>query len=760
MPYGNRSLPYERHGRIVSALKSITLPVTGMSCAACAASVQSMVGGQPGVENAEVNYAGQSLKIRFDPVIIQPPAFRKAVRAIGYDLILDESPAGRDEQEKVQQERLVRLKRRFIFAALLTFPVVVVSMFFMALPYANLLLFLLSTPVLFLFGRDFFIQALKQARHGKATMDTLVALSTGIAWLFSTFTTFFGGFRHARGIHPHVYFEAAAVVIVFIMLGKLLEERAKSGATAAIKKLIGLQPRTVRVLTPAGEKQLPIAEVAPGDLVLVRPGEKIPLDGTIVEGHSLVDESTITGEAMPVERSTGDRVFAGTLNQHGSFRFTADKVAGETLLAQIIRRVQAAQASKAPVEKLTDTIAGIFVPVVLGIAAVTLIAWLVFGGQQALGQGLMATLTVLIIACPCALGLATPTAIIAGIGRGAEQGILIKDAAALELAYRVNAVVFDKTGTITEGKPAVSALTWTSAAEDDTLRLAAIFLGLEQRSEHPLAEALVRKLTEDGIRPVSPDAFESVTGKGVAATYLGQRYFAGTRKFMAEQGIGVLAELEELIRRPAYSAKTLVYFAGGITVYAVAAVADRIKDGSREAISRLKQQGIAVYMLTGDTRETADAMAEESGITQVYAGMLPDDKARFIQRLKREGNTVAMIGDGINDSPALAEADVSIAMGRGSDIALEVAAITLAGSDLRQVPRALKLSRLTVRTIRQNLFWAFIYNVIGIPLAAGVLYPVNGVLLNPMIAGAAMALSSVSVVLNSLRLTRFRSSRL
>jgi Cu2+-exporting ATPase len=729
----------------------ISFPVLGMTCAACAVSVESMIGSQPGVDKAEVNYATQSVKIIYHPNQVQPTAFQKVIQSIGYDLILD-TESGKEKQEEVQRGNYEALKKRMISAVILTLPVVVIGMFFMDIPYANYYMLVLTTPVLFLFGKNFFINAFKQARHGRANMDTLVALSTGIAYLFSVFNTFYPEFWHNRGLHPHVYFEAAAVVIVFIMLGKLLEERAKSNTSSAIKKLIGLQPKTVLVVTEGREKEIPLSEVNIGDQILVRSGEKIPVDGKVYQGSSYVDESMISGEPVAVAKNNGDKVFAGTINQKGSFRFVAEKVGGETMLAQIIKMVQEAQGSKAPVQKLVDKIAGIFVPVVIGIALITLLIWIVVGGQNAFTQGMLGMVTVLVIACPCALGLDTPTAIMVGIGKGAESGILIKDAEALELGHKVNAVVLDKTGTLTKGEPEVTEFIWQNGLLQDKRILTQILFTLEQQSEHPLANAIVRYLKDENAGTVRLNGFVSLTGKGVQAEFGGQIYMAGTHKLLKDQQILVHETLQREVNALQKQAKTVIYFADKNQVLAIVAIADQIKEGSAKAVSELINRGIAVYMLTGDNHQTAAAVALQVGITDFKAEVLPSDKAEFVKQLQSQGKVVAMIGDGINDSQALAQADVSIAMGKGSDIAIEVAKITLVSSDLMQVPKALRLSKLTVRTIRQNLFWAFIYNLIGIPIAAGILYPVNGFLLNPMIAGAAMALSSVSVVSNSLRL--------
>ncbi|WP_316809743.1 heavy metal translocating P-type ATPase [Pedobacter heparinus] len=732
-------------------VETISMPVLGMTCAACAVSVESIIGSQPGVDKAAVNYATQTVQVSYQPDVIQPDVMQKAVQSIGYDLIVAQEGATK-LQEEAQKNNYKTLKKRMIWSLILTIPVVVIGMFFMDIPDGNYYMLALTTPVLFIFGRTFFINAWKQARYGKSNMDTLVALSTGIAYIFSVFNTFYPGFWHSKGLHPHVYFEAAAVVIVFIMLGKLLEERAKSNTSSAIKKLVGLQPKTVVLVTHDGEQEIPVADVRIADQILVRSGEKIPVDGLMYEGSSYVDESMITGEPVAVAKKEGDKVFAGTINQKGSFKFKAEKVGAETMLAQIIKLVQEAQGSKAPVQKLVDKIAGIFVPIVILIAVASLGAWMIFGGEHAFTQGLLAMVTVLVIACPCALGLATPTAIMVGIGKGAENGILIKDAEALEQGHRVNAIVLDKTGTITEGKPEVTHVAWANELPRDKQKLEQVLIALEQASEHPLAEAIVRHLKASGIKGAAVTGFESFTGKGVGAGFEGESYWAGSHKILKDQNVVVPAVLQTKVEELQQQAQTVIYFINTVQVLAVVAIADQIKAGSAKAIAALKDEGIEVYMLTGDNHQTAAAVSGQVGIDHFQAEVLPTDKAGFVKQLQGQGKVVAMIGDGINDSQALAQADISIAMGKGSDIAIDVAKMTLVSSDLQQVPKALRLSRLTVKTIRQNLFWAFIYNLIGIPIAAGMLYPINGFLLNPMIAGAAMALSSVSVVSNSLRL--------
>jgi len=732
-------------------IKTLNLPVLGMSCAGCAHSVEASLAELPGVVEASVNYASQTLKITFHPISIQPQAMQKALQDAGYDLIVDEDH-GTAKQEEAQLAAYQSLKNRLIFASVLTIPVVILGMFMIDMPMANFIMLVLSTPVLFVFGKSFFINAYKQALHGRANMDTLVALSTGTAYLFSTFNTFFPEFWHKRGMHPHVYFEAAAVVIVFIMLGKVLEAAAKANTSTAIKKLIGLQPRTLLLIKDNEIREVPLDQVQSGDVVLVRPGQQVPVDGMLREGNSFVDESMITGEPIAVEKNAGDRVFAGTINQKGSFQMVAAKVGAETMLSQIIKLVQEAQGSKAPIQKLVDKIAGIFVPVVLVISLLTLILWVLLGGENALTQGILAMVTVLVIACPCALGLATPTALMVGIGKGAEQGILIKDAEALELGVKVDALIFDKTGTITQGSPEVSSLYYLNDTKAQAAKYNQILLALEQQSEHPLATAVVKYLiptTEPGIQIAD---FQSITGKGARGRFEDALYYIGNKAVLQDHNIIIDDKTEAQAALLQDGAKTLVYFANQDRVLALLTIEDKIKPHSAAAITALKRQHIDLYMLTGDNEQTAAAVSKAVGLEHYSANMLPGDKAAFVQALKTKGRTVAMIGDGINDSQALALADVSIAMGKGSDIAIDVASITLVSSDLMQVPKALRLSRKTVKTIRQNLFWAFIYNLIGIPIAAGILYPAYGFLLNPMIAGAAMALSSVSVVGNSLRL--------
>ena len=724
-------------------------PVLEMTCAACAISVESMLKATPGVKDAGVNFANQTAWVEYDEELTRPEELRNSVRSIGYDLVVDtEDPQA--IQEEAQRKHYADVKKRTFWSLGLAVPGMIIGMFFMDMPYGNYISMLLAAPVVFYFGRNFFINAWKQAKHGKANMDTLVALSTGIAFLFSAFNTVFPEFWHARGLDAHVYFEAAAMVIFFIQLGKLLEEKAKSRTSSAIRKLMGLQPRSVRAIIDGKEEEIPIASVRAGYTIVVRPGEKIPVDGVVTGGSSFVDESMISGEPVPVEKTAGNPVFAGTVNQKGSFRFEARKVGGETVLAQIIKMVQQAQGSKAPVQKLVDRIAGVFVPVVIGLAILTFATWIIVGGADAFTHALLTSVTVLVIACPCALGLATPTAIMVGVGKGAENNILIKDAESLELAHKVNAIILDKTGTITEGKPVVTDLIWTAGAGSALHR--DVLYTLESMSEHPLADAVVTTLREGGAQGLAAGPFESLTGRGVRGTLNGVSWFVGNRNLVDENRVQVSADTSALAASLQAEAKTVIYFTDERAVLAVIAIADKIKATSKAAIHALQRKGIEVYMLTGDNEQTAAAVAAQVGLKHFKAEVLPSDKAAFVESLQRQGKVVAMVGDGINDSHALAQADVSIAMGRGSDIAMDVAKMTLITSDLQSVPKALNLSTKTVMGIRQNLFWAFIYNLIGIPVAAGVLYPLNGFLLDPMIAGAAMALSSVSVVMNSLRL--------
>lgn len=732
---------------------SKTYPVTGLSCASCAARTESFVKDLPGIVSASVNFADASLRVEFDPEDITVQEIRKGVRSIGYDIITEEADS-QNLKEKAHQDFLIKTRRNFTGAALLSAPLFVIAMFFMNIPYANFIMMALATPVVFWFGRQFFTGAAKQLKHKSANMDTLVALSTGIAYIYSSVVTIFPDLIRQRGISDHVYFEASAVIISFILLGRFLEEKAKANTSSALKKLIGLQTKTVTIIRSDGSQEdIPVTEVNRGDILLVKPGNRVPVDGTLVSGRSFVDESMLTGEPLAVEKAEHDRVFAGTINQKGTFHFRADKVGDETLLSQIIKMVREAQGSKAPVQQLVDKVAAVFVPVVIAVALLSGIAWMLAGGENALTHSLLAVVTVLIIACPCALGLATPTAIMTGIGKGADHGILIRDAESLETAHRINALVLDKTGTITLGEPAVKDLLWKQNTAEDVY--GRILYSIQKNNDHPLAEPLVEFLENNGIMSNSvPLSLNVITGRGISAVIDGSTYYVGNRSLMTEKGISVDEEILEASSRWEDDAKTVSFFSDSEQVLCAFAVSDRIRESSAEAIRQLHQMGIEVHMVTGDNRHAAAVMAAEAGIDSYLAEALPQDKDDFILRLQEQGKVTAMAGDGINDSQALARSDVSIAMGKGSDIAMDVAKMTIVSSDLSRIPQAIRLSKQTVRTIKQNLFWAFIYNVIGIPIAAGILYPFTGFLLNPMIAGAAMALSSVSVVTNSLRIRR------
>lgn len=739
-----RDLGYE-----VSTIKK-QYPVTGMTCAACAGSVESILGNQPGVVRAGVNFATQTVQVEYIPSIAEPESMKQALQTVGYDMMIEETEDAKEELENQYRRRHLDLKNRTWWAIGLSVPLILIGMFFMNMHYANYIMWALSTPIVLWLGRNFFINAWKQARNRSANMDTLVALSTGIAYIFSVFNTLFPSFWHNRGLHAHVYFEAAGVVIAFILLGKLLEEKAKSNTSSAIKKLMGLQPKTVTVVYDGDyTMEIPIARVKVNDVLLVKPGEKVAVDGIVKDGGSYVDESMISGEPVPVAKKVGDAVFAGTINQKGSFQFTAQKVGGDTLLAGIIQMVQEAQGSKAPVQKLVDRVAGVFVPVVVGIALLTFMAWLILGGENGITQGLLAMITVLVIACPCALGLATPTAIMVGVGKGAENGILIKDAESLERAHKLNAIVLDKTGTITEGKPTVTEIEWETGGDTDLHKN--VLYSIEKASGHPLAEAVVNKLKEVG-KSVKLEHVESLTGQGIQAKHNDEYYCVGNWQLMQEKQLQIASWMVQKAEIWKKEANTVIYFGNSKKVLAVLAISDPVKKTTVQAVHTLNEMGIEVFMLTGDNAQTAAAVARKVGIANFQAEVLPADKAAVVKSLQQQGKTVGMVGDGINDSHALAEADISIAMGKGSDIAIDVAKMTLIGGDLGKIPAAIRLSRKTVAAIRQNLFWAFIYNIIGIPLAAGILYPVIGFLLDPMIAGAAMALSSVSVVSNSLRL--------
>jgi Cu2+-exporting ATPase len=720
-----------------------------MSCASCALSVETILSAQDGVKGCVVNFADNSVTIEFDSSQTKDIDLKKSVQDAGYDLILN-IKNNSEESNLLHKVSLNRIRQNTIWSGVFAVPIMIIGMFFMDMSYGNYIMWILATPVLVVWGRNFYINAWHQLKIKKANMDSLVALSTGIAYVFSVFNTLNPQYWHSRGLHPHVYFEASVVIIFFILLGKWLEEKAKSNTSNAIKKLMGLQPKTVSLLQHDNTTiQVPINQIKKEDIIVVKPGDKIPVDGVVVSGESFVDESSINGEPIPILKNINTKVFTGTINQKGTINISAQKVGDETILAQIIKMVQEAQGSKAPIQKNVDKIASVFVPTVMMISLITFIVWMVSGIENNFTYGLLSAITVLVIACPCALGLATPTAIMVGIGKGAQLGILIKDAEALELSKNINAIILDKTGTITEGKPKVESLIWSKQL-GDTKSLSQILFSIESKSEHPLAQSVCDYLKHTDA--IAIKGFENITGKGVKANVDGVPYFVGSISFMQDLKLILSDDLQKEFDDYSEQAYTVFAFSNQHEVLALIAITDKIKDTSIQAINGLQEMGIEVYMLTGDSEAAAKNVASKTGIKFYKSSVLPQDKATFAKELQSKGKVVAMVGDGINDSNALAQADVSFAMAKGSDIAMDVAKITIMSSDLMLLLKAIQLSRLTVSKIRQNLFWAFIYNVIGIPLAAGILYPVNGFLLNPMIAGGAMALSSVSVVTNSLLL--------
>ncbi len=724
------------------------LPVLEMSCAVCAGNVESTVQALSGVEKASVNFAAGTLTVTYNPSVITLEVMQAAVQAAGYDLIVEaEDPVAMQEEKARMHYKILR--RNTIGAWTLSIPLALLGMVFMHVPLGNWIMMVLALAIMIFFGRSFYVNGVRHALKGKANMDTLVALSTSIAFLFSLFNTLCPGFWLGKGLEPHVYYEASGVIIAFVLLGKLMEERAKNSTSSAIKGLMGLQPKTARLVTDGREEEVPISNLQVGNVVSVRPGEKIPVDGTLLQGSSSVDESMLSGEPIPVEKNAGDRVLAGTINQKGAFTMEATSVGGTTVLAQIVQMVQSAQGSKAPVQRIVDKISGIFVPVVVLLSFLTFVCWLVIGGESYFSYALLSAVSVLVIACPCALGLATPTALMVGMGKGAEQHILIKDAFALENLCKVDTVVLDKTGTLTEGVPVVTDSYWIS---DDNIRYLDVLYTAEQKSEHPLASAILCWLEESGAKVCEAENFESLTGRGVRIQVEGVTYWVGSQGLLDIFQAGIPEKVRKQIGQWQEDGQSVVFYGQETRLLAVLAISDRIKPTSAEAVKELKKQGIEVHLLTGDGVRTAERVAATLDIGYYKAEVMPNDKEEYIISLQQQGKKVAMVGDGINDSQALARADVSIAMGKGTDIAMDVAMVTLITSDLLLLPSAIRLSKQTVRLIYQNLFWAFIYNVIGIPLAAGVLFPINGLLLNPMLASAAMAFSSVSVVLNSLRL--------
>jgi Cu+-exporting ATPase len=748
-----------------AGVEKVTLPIHGMSCASCVKKVEDALNGLGGVVRASVNFATEKATVQYIPGAVSMGDFRKAVTDAGYELLEVERV---EREEMVDRERVAReaayrkLKRRFIGGIILVIPVFLLA-YWRALGLSNLydvgrqvnfsLQLLFQTPIQFWVGWQFYVGAWKSAKHRSADMNTLIAVGTSAAYLYSVLAMLFPWLFAAKGLVAEVYFDTAGAIIVLILLGRLLEARAKGQTSEAIRKLMGLRAKTAMVVRDGREVDIPVEEVVIEDMVVVRPGEKIPVDGIIKEGHSSVDESMVTGESMPVEKNAGDEVIGATINKTGTFRFEATKVGKDTVLSQIIEMVEEAQGSKPPIARLADTIAGFFVPAVIGIAIITFIVWYLFGPAPALTYAMLNFVAVLIIACPCALGLATPTSIMVGTGKGAENGVLIRGGEALETAHKLSAVVMDKTGTLTRGEPSVTDVVESDGfTEDEILRFAA---SAEKGSEHPLGEAIVNRAKEENIPLMNPENFHAIAGHGIEATIDGRSLIMGNLKLMRDREIP-LNGLEERAEELSGQGKTPMFVAIDRNPAGIIAVADTLKENSKEAVEALRGMGVEVAMITGDNRKTAEAIARQIGIDRVLAEVLPEVKADEVKRLQAEGKRVAMVGDGINDAPALAQADVGIAIGTGTDVAMESADITLISGDLRGVVTAIALSRATIRNIKQNLFWAFAYNSILIPVAAGVLFPFFGILLNPIFAAAAMGLSSVTVVSNALRLKRFK----
>lgn len=739
-------------------------PVSNLSCANCAIGVEKKLNQQKGVKSANVNFASSIAMIEYDPALTDPEKLRDAVRSIGYDMIVE----GDEEDLLVKQEResenkYRKIKRNTIFSWIFSLLIMAISMSHLH-GWFDYMQLALAIPVIGIFGRDFYIRGWKHAVNRSPNMDTLVALSTSIAFLFSLFTTLFPTYWQERGMDVMLYYEASTMIIAFVLLGKLLEERAKGKSSSAIRNLMGLQPNVATVVKSSDDGSLvyevtKLADLKIDDLILVKPGERIAVDGVVTEGESFVDESVVTGESVASEKRAGEKVVSGSINMSGSLVFKAEKVGKETVLAQIIKVVRESQASKAPVQRIVDKVAAVFVPVVVAVSLLTFVLWITIGGVEVFSMALVSAISVLVIACPCAMGLATPTALMVGIGKAAQNHILIKDATAIEQMRRVDTIILDKTGTITTGKPAVTDWIWMERDQPGYLdgftrdEFQSAISSMEMRSEHPLASAVVSFLKTEGVMPTENlESFGATAGHGVSATYKGKNIWAGNHRLALERCGEDYKSKKESFKS---EGKSILFMGIENRCVAVAAIADKVKESSIQAVRELKKLGIDVHMLTGDNDSVASSVAMSTGVSHYLSGVLPAGKQEYIANLQKQGRVVAMVGDGINDSQALSVADVSIAMGKGTDIAMDVAMMTLITSDLRLLPAAFAISDRTVRLIHQNLFWAFFYNVVGIPIAAGVLYPFTGIMLNPMIAAAAMAFSSVSVVLNSLRLGRF-----
>ncbi|MCD1294386.1 copper-translocating P-type ATPase [Methanocella sp. CWC-04] len=741
--------------------ETVVLPITGMTCASCVARIENALKDRQGVISASVNLATEKATVNYVPSEVTIKELKKVVKDAGYDVA--EIP----EEEAVDIERETRKKEMNDLKIKLAISLAI-SAFIMAIMFIgdlmpvisslshhqkNILSFILATPVQFWVGWRFYKGTYAALKHGTADMNVLIAVGTSAAYFYSVVATFAPSLVAIGGSMPDTYFDTSTMIIALILLGKFLEARAKGRTSEAIRRLTGLKAKTARIIRNGVEQDVPVEDVSIGDIVVVRPGEKIPVDGVVTEGYSAVDESMITGEPIPVSKKEGDTVIGATINKTGSFKFRATKIGRDTVLSQIIKMVEEAQGSKAPIQRLADKVAGVFVPIVIFLAILTFLAWYYLGPKPAFLLAMLNFISVLIIACPCAMGLATPTAIMVGTGKGAEYGILIKGGESLESAYKIDTIVLDKTGTITKGKPSlVDVVSQPGFAEEEIIRLAA---SAEKGSEHPLGAAIVNGAGERGIPIKDPERFDALPGKGIIAMVDGRVVMAGNAKLMEDEDVDISAMKPEHERLSAQG-KTPMYIAIDEKPAGVVAVADTIKEGSKEAIEEFDRMGIETIMITGDNRRTAEAIAKEVGVKRVLAEVLPGDKANEIKKLQAEGKNVAMVGDGINDAPALAQADTGIAIGTGTDVAIETSDITLMSGDLRGVLTSIKLSRATIRTIKLNLFWAFIYNIIGIPIAAGILIPWFGIQLNPIIAAAAMAMSSVSVVSNSLLLNRFR----